>query len=109
MRRLLGAGFVTDAIKRARTRGTESNTALLDTYREHINQLVRSILEAEDPDGVLRDASHELKDTLVIRYLKNRELFMQTFPEGIEGIDPDPIVIWGAIMISPQDEEVQSG
>ena len=34
---------------------------------------------------------------------------MQTIPDGIEGIDPDPIAIWGAIMISPQDEAVQIG
>jgi hypothetical protein len=34
---------------------------------------------------------------------------MQTFPDGIEGIDPDPAEIWRAIMISPQDETEHSG
>jgi hypothetical protein len=109
MKRLLATEGVTEAIKRARKRDAESNAALLDTYRERINDLVRSILEAEDPDGVLREAPPEVKDAMVIRYLKNRELFMQTFPDGIEGIDPDPAAIWGAIMISPQDETVRSG
>jgi len=34
---------------------------------------------------------------------------MQTFPDGIEEIDPDPAAIWGAIMISPQDEAEHTG
>jgi len=109
MKRLLGTEGITKAINRTRKRDTESNAALLDTYRIQINDLVRSILEAEDPDSVLRETTFELKDALVIRYLKNREMFMQTFPSGIEGIDPDPAAIWGAMMISPQDEAHQSG
>ena len=109
MKRLLGTEGITEAINRTRKRDTESNAALLDTYRIQINDLVRSILEAEDPDSVLRETTFELKDALVIRYLKNREMFMQTFPSGIEGIDPDPAAIWGAVMISPQDEAHQSG
>ena len=109
MKRLLGTEGITKAINRTRKRDTESNAALLDTYRIQINDLVRSILEAEDPDSVLRETTFELKDALVIRYLKNREMFMQTFPGGIEGIDPDPAAIWGAVMISPQDEAHQSG
>jgi hypothetical protein len=109
MKRLLGTEGITEAINRTRKRDTESNAALLDTYRIQINDLVRSILEAEDPDSVLRETTFELKDALVIRYLKNREMFMQTFPSGIEGIDPDPAAIWGAMMISPQDEAHQSG
>ena len=96
-------------MKRALSRDTEANVTLRETSREQIDGLVPSMLEAEDPDGVLRKASSGLKDALVIRYLRNRELFMQTIPDGIEGIDPDPIAIWGAIMISPQDEAVQIG
>ena len=109
MKRLLGPDGVTEAINRARGRDKETNAALLDTYRPQINDLVRSILETGDPDGVIRKTSVELKDALVIRYLRNREIFMQTFPDGIEEIDPDPAAIWGAIMISPQDEAEHTG
>jgi hypothetical protein len=41
---------------------------------------------------------------MVIRYLRNRDIFMKTFPEGIEDVDPDPVSLWAAIMISPHDE-----
>jgi len=109
MKRLLGSDGVAEAIKRARARQKETNAALLDTYRVQMNDLVRSILETEDPDAVMRKISIDLKDALVIRYLKNRELFLQTFPAGIEGIDPDPAALWGAIMISPQDEAEHPG
>ena len=104
MKRLLGPEGVAVAVKRARERGEAVNAALVGRYREQINGLVHEVLDAEDPDRVLRDASSELRDALVIRYLQNREVFMKTFPDGIEGIDPDPASIWGAIMISPQDE-----
>jgi hypothetical protein len=108
MKSLLGPEGVADAVRRARSRGEAANAALVGRYREQINDLVRAILDAEDPDRVLRDAPSELKDALVVRYLKNREIFMKTFPDGIEGIDPDPASIWAAIMISPQDEAPQS-
>jgi len=85
------------------------HAALLDTYRVQINDLVRSIREAEDPDSVLRETTFEVKDARVVRYLINWEMFMQTFPGGIEGIDRDPAAIRGAIMISPQGEAHQSG
>lgn len=104
MKSLLGPDSITEAIKRARGRDEETNVALLDTYRVQINDVVRSICETGDPHGIIREISIDLKDALVIRYLKNREMFMQTFPDGIEGIDPDPASIWAAIMISPQDE-----
>ena len=109
MKRLPGLEGVTAEIKRARERDREKNAALLDTHRVQINELVRSICETGDPGSVIRETSIDLKDALVIRYLKNREMFMQTFPHGIEGIDPDPVAIWGAIMISPQDESEHSG
>jgi hypothetical protein len=41
---------------------------------------------------------------MVLRYLRNRDIFMKTFPDGIDDIDPDPVAIWAAIMISPMDE-----
>jgi hypothetical protein len=109
MKSLLGPDSVTEAIKRARGRDEETNGALLDTYRVQINDVVLSIRETGDPHGIIHEISIDLKDALVIRYLKNREMFMQTFPNGIEGIDPDPASIWAAIMISPQDEAESSG
>ena len=109
LKRLLGSDGVAGAIKRAREREKETNAALLDTYRVQINDLVRSILGSEDPDVVMREIPIDLKDALVIRYLKNRQLFMQTFPDGIEEVDPDPAALWGSIMISPQDETAHLG
>ena len=108
MKGLLGARGVAEAITRAQGRGAESNKTLIDRYREQINDLVRAILDAGDPGRMLENATQELKDAMVVRYLRNRELFLQTFPDGIEGIDPDPGAIWAAIMISPQDESSPS-
>ncbi len=109
MKSLLGPESVTAAIKRARGRDNETNVALLDTYRLQINDVVRSIRETGEPHGIIREISIDLKDARVIRYLKNREMFKHTFSDGIERIDPDPASIWGAIMISPQDEAEYSG
>ena len=97
MKGLLGARGVAEAITRAQGRGMESNAALIDRYREQINELVRAILDAGDPGRILENATQELKDAMVVRYLRNRELFLQTFPDGIEGIDHDPGAIWAAI------------
>lgn len=109
MKRLFGTKSVDEVMKRAQSLDTEAKVTLLDTSRGQSNDPAPSMLEAEDPDGVLRKAPSELKDALVIRYLRNRELFMLTIPDGIEGIDPDPTAIRGAIVISPQDEAVQIG
>ena len=54
MKRLFGTEGVDEGMKRARSRNTEANVTLLETSREQINGLVQSMLEAEDPDGVLR-------------------------------------------------------
>ncbi|NJD56541.1 MAG: hypothetical protein FIA94_09085 [Nitrospirae bacterium] len=104
MKNFLGAGEVAAAISRARNRDGETNIEMLDTYRTQINDLVREIVESGDPDNVVRELTVEMKDALVLRYLRNRDIFKQTFPEGIDGIDPDPAAIWEAIMISPLDE-----
>jgi len=53
MKRLFGTEGVDEGIKRARSRNTEANVTLLETSRKQINGLVLSMLEAEDPDGVL--------------------------------------------------------
>jgi len=108
MKRLLGTSEVAAAISRARKRDSETNIDILDTYRIQINDLVREIAEAEATDNVVREMTVELKDALVLRYLRNRDIFKQTFPDGIDGIDPDPAAIWESIMISPLDEADQS-
>jgi mevalonate pyrophosphate decarboxylase len=82
MKRLLGLEGVTAASKKARERDKVKNAALLDTCRVQINELVRSLRETGDPGNVIRETSIDLKVARVIRYLKNREMFMQTFPAG---------------------------
>ncbi|MEJ2697888.1 MAG: hypothetical protein P8013_14730 [Candidatus Sulfobium sp.] len=42
---------------------------------------------------------------MVLRYFRNRDVFMKTFPEGIESLDTDPVSVWAAMMISPHDEK----
>jgi hypothetical protein len=93
-----------DAIGRAKQRGEAGNEALLVRERERINDLVRKIAEAGGSASALEGAPQDLIDATVLRYLKNRDIFMKTFPDGIEDIDPDPVAIWAAIMISPMDE-----
>ncbi len=104
MRRLLTPEGVRQAIKRARERNEAGNTGLLHREREHINELVRKIADDGGSVRALESVSQEVRDAMVIRYLRNREMFVKTFPGGIEGIDPDPVSIWAAIMISPRDE-----
>ncbi len=104
MKRLFGEQGVSGAVSRAKERGPEGNAALLSGKRGEINRLVRDILEAHDPVRMIGEASAELRDALVLRYLSNRELFLKTFPDGIPGSDTDPLALWGAMMISPQDE-----
>jgi hypothetical protein len=105
MKRLLTPERVTEAIKRSRDRDAQANVQLLETARERINELVRTVLATEDPDSVIQQASQELIDAMVLRYLRNRDVFMKTFPDGIDEVDPDPAALWGAIMISPEDED----
>ena len=107
MKRLLIPGRVTEAIKRSRNRDAQANVALLEMERERINDLVRRVLDAEDPDVVIQEAPQELIDAMVLRYLRNRDVFMKTFPDGIDEVDPDPAALWGAIMISPEDEDLK--
>ena len=107
MKRLLIPGRVTEAIKRSRNRDAQANVALLEMERERINDLVRRVLDAEDPDVVIQEAPQELIDAMVLRYLRNRDVFMKTFPDGIDEVDPDPAALWEAIMISPEDEDLK--
>ena len=107
MKRLLTPGRVTEAIRRSRDRDAQANVDLLEMERERINELVRRVLDAEDPDVVIQQASQGLIDAMVLRYLRNRDVFMKTFPDGIDEVDPDPAALWGAIMISPEDEDLK--
>jgi hypothetical protein len=104
MKQILTPQGMLDAIGRARKRGEEENLQLLTRKREKINELVKKVANEKGSGDALIDAPQELTDAMVIRYLRNREIFMKTFPRGIEDIDTDPVVIWAAIMISPGDE-----
>lgn len=104
MKQLLTRQEMMDAIGRARERGEDEIVKLLIRERENVNELVRKVADARGSRDVLMGVPQELIDAMVIRYLRNREIFMKTYPEGIEDIDADPVSIWAAIMISPRDE-----
>ena len=103
MKELLSASEMSAALQRARERTEEENVGLLIKERENINELVRKIADGSDR-ALLQSVPQELIDALVLRYLKNRDIFMKTFPDGIENINPEPVLVWAAIMISPRDD-----
>jgi hypothetical protein len=103
MKEILPAPEMNASIKRSRTRTAEENSGLLLKERENVNELVRKIAYGKDRE-LLKSAGTDLIDALVLRYLNNREVFMKTFPKGIEDIDPEPFSLWAAIMISPRDD-----
>ena len=102
MKEILTPEGMIASIQRAKNRTEEENLRLLTKERENINDLVRNI--AEGHKELLQSVPMELLDAMVLRYLKNRDIFMKTFPEGIDGINPEPFSLWAAIMISPQDD-----
>jgi hypothetical protein len=104
MKQLLAREEMMGSIRRAKDRGEEGNLRLLEEEREHVNELVRKIVDEGGSNAALKAERGEVVDAMVVRYLKNREVFMRTFPDGIEEIDPDPFSIWASIMISPADE-----
>jgi hypothetical protein len=104
MKQLLTSDGMKDAIKRAKGRDEAHNAALLLRERRRLNELVCTVADAGGSPSALEGAEADLIDAMVLRYLRNRDIFMKTFPEGIEDIDPDPAAIWAAIMISPMDE-----
>jgi hypothetical protein len=106
MKQLLTSQGTLDAIARVRGLGEDEILKLLAGERENVNELVRKVVDAGGSKDVLKDAPQELTDAMVMRYLRNREIFMKTFPGGIEDIDDDPVAIWAAIMISPMDENI---
>ena len=104
MKEILTPEGMIASINRAKNRTEEENLGLLIKERENINELVRKIAEGHDLE-LLQTVPTELIDAMVLRYLKNRDIFIKTFPEGIDNIDPDPFSLWAAIMISPQDDK----
>lgn len=104
MKEILTPEGMIASIQRAKNRTEEENLGLLTRERENINELVRKIADGYDRE-LLRSVPMELLDAMVLRYLKNRDIFMKTFPEGIDGINPDQFSLWAAIMISPQDDK----
>jgi hypothetical protein len=103
MKEMVSAPEMSASLQRAKKRTEEENVGLLIKERENINELVRKIAEGRDRE-LLQSVPQELIDAMVLRYLKNRDIFMKTFPNGIDDIDPEPIALWAAIMISPQDD-----
>jgi len=104
MKEILTSEGMKASINRAKNRTEEENSALLIKERENINELVRKIAEGQDRE-LLKSVPMELLDAMVLRYLKNRDIFMKTFPEGIDDINPEQFSLWAAIMISPQDDK----
>ncbi len=104
MKGLLTAQGMKEAIGKAKARSLEANMALLDRERAGVNELVRKVAEAGGSAAALEEAAPAVIDAMVLRYLRNREIFMKTFPDGIEEIDTDPVAIWASMMISPTDE-----
>lgn len=104
MKEILTSEGMKASIQRVKNRTEEENLGLLIKERENINELVRKIAEGHDKE-LLQTVPNELLDAMVLRYLKNRDIFMKTFPEGIDDINPDPFFLWAAIMISPQDDK----
>jgi len=107
MKQIVSPAEMIASIRRAKKRTEEDNLNLLVRERENINEVVRKIAEGGAKD-VLHSFPPELTDAMVVRYLKNRDIFMKTFPGGIEEINPDPLLLWAAIMISPQDDNPTS-
>lgn len=104
MKEILTPEGMIASIKRSKQRTEEENLGLLIKERESINELVRKIADGQDRD-LLKSVPMELLDAMVLRYLKNRDIFMKTFPKGIDDINPDLFSLWAAIMISPQDDK----
>ena len=103
MKEILSASEMSASLQRARKRTEEENVGLLIKERENVNELVRKIAEGHDRE-LLKSAPEELIDAVVLRYMKNRDIFMKTFPNGIDDINPEPVALWAAIMISPRDD-----
>jgi hypothetical protein len=105
MKELLTSEGMKAAIGRVNKRTPAENSLLLDRERESINELVRNIADAGGSRDVLNGARQDLLDALVLRYFRNRDVFMKTFPGGIESLNADPVSVWASMMISPHDDK----
>jgi hypothetical protein len=104
MKQLLGQEEIVDSIRRANERDDADNNELMERQCENLNELVRNIADSGGSKEPLAGASEDLRDALVLRYFRNRNAFVETFPNGIDHISPDPVFIWAALMISPLDD-----
>jgi hypothetical protein len=105
MKELLTPEGMKAAIVRVNKRTPGENSLLLERERESINELVRKIADAGTTRDVLNGVPQDLLDALVLRYFRNRDVFMKTFPGGIESLDAGPVSVWAATMISPHDDK----
>jgi hypothetical protein len=105
MKKLFGEEEMLNSIKRARERSDTENLALLVKEREKINELIRALAEASGSKEALEGISRNCRDALILRYFRNRDMFVKTFPDGIEHVAQDPVSLWAALMVSPLDEE----
>jgi vacuolar-type H+-ATPase subunit H len=103
MKEILTPEEMTASLQRAKKRTEEENQELLNRQRENINELVRKIADGSK-GKLVESVPQELIDALVMRYLRNRDIFMKTFPDGIDDISQEPVTLWAAIMISPRDD-----
>jgi predicted translin family RNA/ssDNA-binding protein len=103
MKEIFSSAEMSASIKRSRERNEQENLDLLQKHRENINEMVRKVTEGMNGE-LVKTAPQDLVDAMVLRYLKNRDTFMRTFPGGIDEVSPDPLLLWAAIMISPEDD-----
>ncbi len=104
MKQLFRQEEISDAIKRAHERGEGANHELLERERTSVNELVRLIADTHGSQDPLKGIPEMRKDALILRYFRNRDMLLKTFPDGIENVAGDPVSIWAALMISPRDE-----
>ncbi|UCE78219.1 MAG: hypothetical protein JSV13_06765 [Nitrospiraceae bacterium] len=104
MKQLFRKEEISDAIKRAYERGEGANHELLERERTAVNELVRLIADKHSSQNPLEGIPEMRKDALILRYFRNRDMFLKTFPDGIENVAGDLVSIWAALMISPLDE-----
>lgn len=104
MKEILTPEEMTASLQRAKKRTEEETLDLLSRERENINELVRGIADGSKGE-IVNSVPQELIDAMVLRYFRNRDIFMKTFPDGIDNISLEPVVLWAAIMISPRDDD----
>ena len=105
MKTFFGEEEMLSSIKRVRERSDAENMDLLVKEREKINELVRALAEVSGSKEPLEGISRNCRDAMILRYFRKRDMFVKTFPDGIENLALDPVSLWAALMLSPIDEE----